>query len=90
MTPVKKSKVRRAASREDARRILTALINGNHDVYEAYRKLYGLWCTNNSAVLELRPLFQISGAEPDGRLSITEEFRKEIVAISQTILPYFK
>jgi hypothetical protein len=89
MTPVKKSEVRRAASRKHARRLLASLISGDRDVYEAYRELYGLWCANNSAVQELRPLFQISGVEPDGHLSITEEFRKEVVAISQTILPYF-
>jgi hypothetical protein len=89
MTPARKSEERRATSRKQAKRILTSLIYGDQDLYQEYRELYGLWCANNSAVQELRPLFQISGAEPNGRLSITEEFRKEVVAISQTILQYF-
>ena len=90
MTPLKKSEVRKAAYRKQARKLLASLVNGDRDVYEAYRELYGLWCSNNSAVQELRPLFRMSGVEADGHLSITEEFRKEVVAISQTILQDFE
>jgi hypothetical protein len=89
MTALKQSEVRKTASRKRAKELLGLLINGDHDIYEAYRELYGLWCSNNSAVQELRPLFRMPGVEPDGQLSVTEEFRKEIVAISKTILRDF-
>jgi hypothetical protein len=89
MSPLRKSELRRVAAREKARELLTSLINGERDIYEAYRGLYGLWYSNNAAVQELRPLFRIPGVEPDGRLSITEEFQKEVVKISQTILQDF-
>ena len=89
MSPLRKSKARKVAAREKARELLTSLINGERDVYEAYRGLYGLWCSNNAAVQELSPLFRMPGVEADGRFSITEEFRKEAVRISQTILQDF-
>jgi hypothetical protein len=50
----------------------------DRDVYEAYQGLYQLWCSHNSAVQELRPLFQMPGIEPNGRLSITEDFRRQV------------
>jgi len=36
---------------------------------------------------ELRPLFAIRGIEPDGRLSVTEEFREEVLSLAKQILP---
>jgi hypothetical protein len=90
MTPLKKSNARRAAIRKQASRLLISLVNGDRDIYEAYRQLYGLWCSNNAAVPELRPLFQMPGVEPDGPLTITDEFRSEVETISRTILPQFQ
>jgi hypothetical protein len=37
----------------------------------------------------LRPLFCISGIYPDGRLSVTDEFRQQIISVSREILPQF-
>ena len=90
MTPVRKSEIRKAASREKARKLLTSLISGDRDAYDVYRSLYLLWCSHNSAVQELRPLFQIPGVEPDGHLSVTEDFRRQVVAISRSVVPFFE
>jgi len=90
MTPVRKTEIRRAASREKARKLLGLLINSDRDVFEAYQGLYQLWCSHNSAVQELRPLFRMPGIVPNGRLSITEAFRRQVVAISRSVLPYFE
>lgn len=80
-------KERRQRSRKNARELLVALISGTGDPYEAYRNLYRIWCSHNSAVQELRPLFRIPGVEPDGRLSMTEEFKQQILALAIPILP---
>lgn len=90
MTPVRKSEIRKAASRDKARKLLTSLISGDRDAYDVYRSLYLLWCSHNSAVQELRPLFQIPGVEPDGRLSVTEDFRRQVLAISRSVIPFFE
>jgi len=48
-----------------------------------------LWCGNNAAVQELRPLFRIPGIEPDGQLSANEEFRTTVQKVATEILPEF-
>ena len=78
---------RRQASRLAARELLTGIVTGTEDTYQAYRKLYGIWCGHNSAVQELRPLFRIPGIEPDGRLSVTEDFKRAVLAMAVAILP---
>jgi hypothetical protein len=80
-------KQRREASRQAAKELLAGLASGAADPYEAYRKLYGIWCGNNSAVQELRPLFRIADVEPDGRLSVTEDFRRQVLTLALEILP---
>ena len=90
MTPPKKSKVRRAAARKAAKEQLTFIVSGDRDVYEGYRYLYALWCSNNAAVQELRPLFRMAGIDAGGRLTVSEEFRNEVKEISRTILLHFK
>ena len=86
MSPIAKIKLSRLAYRRAARELLQNLVAGKADVYEAYRKLYGLWCSNNAAVQELRPLFRMPGIEPDGRLSVTEEFREQVLSLARQIL----
>ena len=44
----------------------------------------------NSAVPELRTLFQIPGVEPDGQLRVHAGFREEVRTLSARILPVFK
>jgi hypothetical protein len=87
MTPISKVELRRLASRQAAKELLQGLVDGNADPYQAYRGLYELWCDNNAAVQELRPLFRLDGIEPDGRLSVTEEFRAQVLALAKQILP---
>ena len=87
MTPASKTALRRVHDRKRANTILESLSQGTSDVYESYRALYGLWRSNNAAVPELRPLFRIPGIEPDGALSITDEFRKTVRALAKEILP---
>jgi hypothetical protein len=38
---------------------------------------------NNAAVQELRPLFTMDGIEPDGLLSVTEEFREQVLSLAK-------
>ena len=87
MTAISKVELRRLASRQAAKELLQGLVDGNADPYQAYRGLYGLWCDNNAAVQELRPLFRLDGIEPDGRLSVTEEFRAQVLTLAKQILP---
>jgi len=69
--------------------LLKELVAGTVDEYEAFRQLYGFWCSNNAAVPELRPLFRMEGIVADGPISVTREFRDQIVAIAKQILPLF-
>ncbi|HET6932728.1 MAG TPA: hypothetical protein VFI45_20550, partial [Candidatus Acidoferrum sp.] len=55
--------------------------------YEQYRTLYKLWCSNNSALPELKPLFRISGIEPDGTFTVSDEFRATVRGLASQILP---
>ena len=87
MSPVRKIKVRRVNTRKRANEILDSLRQGTGDVYESYRALYSLWCSNNAAVQELRPLFRIPGIEADGALSVTDEFKKTIRSLAKEIPP---
>jgi hypothetical protein len=87
--PVSKIKMRREASRQIAEELLRQLISGQIEVYVGYRRLYGCWCNNNSAVPELRPLFRIPGIEPDGMLSVSEDFNQQVISIAREVLPYF-
>jgi len=84
--PISKVELRRLASRRAARELLQNLMAGKADAYEAYRSLYGLWCSNNAAVQELRSLFRMDGIEPDGRLSVTEEFRGQVLSLAMQSL----
>jgi hypothetical protein len=87
---VRKAKVRRIAARERAVAILRSMESGTLDAYLGYRALYAVWCGRNAAVQELRPLFRIEGIEPDGTFSVTDEFRRNVLAIARQILPLFK
>ena len=87
MSPVSKRALRRATDRKRANAILESLSQGTGDVYESYRALYGLWCSNNAAIQELRPLFRIPGIEPDGAFSVTDEFKKTVRSLAKAILP---
>jgi hypothetical protein len=89
MSPMAKVERRRLAARRAAAELLQTLVSGTADVYEAYRALYGLWCSDDAALPELRPLFRMDGIEPDGLLSVTEEFRNQVLSLAQHILPQF-
>ncbi len=86
---MRKVTARRLQARKEAKVLLNSLSDGSDDAYEAYRKLYRLWCTRNAHVPELRPLFRIPGVEPDGALSVTTEFREEIRSVAAQLLPSF-
>lgn len=87
MSPLKKSAQRRIRDRERAEAVLKSLGEGSGDVDENYRTLYQLWCSNNSAVPELRPLFRIPEIEPEGTLTISEDFRRTVRSLASQILP---
>jgi hypothetical protein len=84
---VKKTEVRRVHDRKRAESLLESLVQETGNVYENYRALYQLWCSNNAAVQELKPLFRIPGIEADGALSITDEFKKRVRSLAKEVLP---
>jgi hypothetical protein len=49
-----------------------------------------MWCANNAALQELRPLFRLEGIDPDGCLSITAEFREKVLSAANMVLPQFQ
>ena len=59
------------------------VVAGKADTYQAYRSPYRLCCSNNAAVQELRPRFTMDGIEPDGLLSVTEEFREQVLSLAK-------
>ena len=80
---------RRQATRQTCQRILEELVSGEIEVYLGYRHLYSYWRGHNSAVPELRQMFRISNIEPDGGLSVTEEFKAQIISMAREILTHF-
>jgi hypothetical protein len=70
-------------------RLLQDLATREGDPYVAYMGLYALWCSNNSAVQELRPLFQIEDVYPDSVFSVTPEFREKACALAAEVLLTF-
>jgi hypothetical protein len=88
--PPRKALLRRAVAIAKAKAMLADVASGNLDPYEGYRRLYILWCSSNAAVQELRPLFNITGISPDGPLSATDDFRKNVVEISRILAKRFE
>jgi hypothetical protein len=87
MSPLSKIALRRINYRKRAKAILESLDQETSDVYESYRALYQLWCSNNAAVPELRPLFRIPGVVADSTFSVNEEFRQTVRALAREIRP---
>ena len=84
--PWRWNRTQRPPARQAAKELLRGLASGATEVYETYRNLYHLWCTQNSDVEELRSLFRIPGIEPDGQLSVTEEFKNQVRSSAIVIL----
>jgi hypothetical protein len=87
MSPFKRTVQRRGRDRKAAAAFLKALIEGARDAYECYRGLYLLWCSNNGALMELKPLFRMDGVEANGTFSVDDRFRSEIKSLAKQILP---
>ena len=84
--PVRKTAVGRANTRKQAEALLRSIVCGEMDAYVGYRQLYGVWSSRNSAVQELRPMFRIPEISPDGQLSVTDEFRQQIIQLAKEAL----
>jgi len=82
-------KQRKLLSRADALSLLQEIVKPEADMFRLYKGLYGLWLRNNAALQELRPLFRLPGIEPDGRMSITPEFKRLVQDTARSILPHF-
>src|ERR1051326_2223178 len=65
------------------------MVAGEIETYIGYRSLYALWCGNNAAVQELRPMFRIASIEPDGVLYVTEEFKGQVISMARNVLASF-
>jgi hypothetical protein len=89
VSPTSKIERRRIADRQEARNLLQNIVSGEADAYEAYRRLYGLWCANNAALQELRPLFRMDGIDADSHIVATTDFRKQVRSLAKEILPQF-
>jgi hypothetical protein len=89
VSPISKVETRRLASRQAARAALEDLVSGKADAYDVYRRLYLLWCANNAALQELRPLFRMDGIDAGSCFKVTAEFREEVRSIASKILPQF-
>ena len=90
MSPARKTRLRRVASRDKARRILQAIVAGELETYVGFRQLYRLWIGNNAAVQELRPMFRLPGIEPDGTLSVTPQFNETVRRTASEVLGHFE
>jgi hypothetical protein len=89
VSPTSKIKRRKSASRQEARELLESIVAGKADPYMAYRRLYILWCANNAALQELRPLFRMEGIDADSNIIVTSEFREQVRLMAMEILPQF-
>jgi hypothetical protein len=65
---------RRAVSMERAHSILEQMVDGSISPYDGYRLLYGLYASSSGLLAELKPLFRLPGIEPDGCLTVDDEF----------------
>jgi hypothetical protein len=83
----RKAEARRIASRERAHLLLQAVAAGDIDAYEGYRALFGVYCSNSAALEMIKPLFRMDGVDPDGVFSVTDDFRSDVVALAQDLLP---
>jgi hypothetical protein len=84
--PWRWNRTQRPPAKQAAKELLRGLASGASNVCETYRNLYHLWCTQNSDLEELRSLFRIPGIEPDGQLSVTEEFKNQVRSSAIAIL----
>ena len=82
--------LRRLATRDASKSLLEQMVAGEIEVYIGYRRLYRYWCSHNSAVEELRPMFNIPNLSPDGILSVTNDFNEQIISIAREILTSFR
>jgi hypothetical protein len=87
---ISKVEHRRLATRKASLSLLEQMVSGEIEVYIGYRRLYQYWCGHNSAVLELRPMFSIPNISPDGVLSVSDDFNKQITSIALEILSSFR
>jgi hypothetical protein len=69
--------------------LLEDILTGKTDPYLAYRRLYILWCANNGALQELRPMFRMEGIDADEHIIVTAEFREQVLSLAKQILPQF-
>ena len=90
MKQISKVEHRRLATRRASLSLLEQMVSGGIEVYVGYRRLYQYWCGHNSAVPELRPMFSIPNISPDGVLSVTDDFNKQVTSIALEILPRFR
>lgn len=72
--------------RQTAKELLISMASGSGDAYETYRSLYHLWLQHNAAVPQLQPFFEIPGIEPNGQISVTEDFRSHVRSLANTVL----
>ena len=84
--PLSKKRKRRYAARQKAISLLEDFTQGRGDPYVSFAGLYGLWCSNNAAVEELRPLFRIDGINPGSRVSLDAAFMARVLPVASAVL----
>jgi hypothetical protein len=88
MPRVKKSspKIRLKRDRDGARKAIIEIVDGSVDPYIAYRYLYKLYCSRSGLHDDLGEFFRIPGIEPDGPISVNDEFRQTVIELARSWL----
>ncbi len=86
MSPLRKIEIRRRLDRARAKQIISEIASGKKYVVEDYLQLFGLFCRNNAALEDIKPLFRIPGIDAAGSFSVDEYFNSSVKSIAAEVL----
>jgi hypothetical protein len=86
MSAVRKIEVRRRRDRAQAKHLISEIASGKEYIVEEYLQLFGLFCSNNAALEDIKPLFRIPGIDPEGCFSVDEYFNSSVKSIAAEVL----
>ena len=89
MKRISRVESRRTATRQKVKEILGGMASGRTEIYVGYRQLYQCWRGNNTAIPELRSLFRLPGSSPDGRLTVDDSFKAQVLKLVKSIATQF-
>lgn len=86
MSPLRKIEIRRRRDRARAKQLISEIASGKEYVVEDYLQLFGLFCSNNAALEDVKPLFRIPGVDPESSFSVDEYFNSSVKTIAAEVL----